>query len=410
MRFDIDTYTEIADTLTRNKSRSILTGFGVFWGLFMLLFMLGGGKGFKQLMAKNFEGFASNMTAIYTERTTKPFKGFKENRRWDLNIQDLDRLRMMVPELDVITPTMSQWGETSTYGENKYDNSVIKGVNDDYAAIEAPSIKYGRFINRMDVIQERKVCCIGKNVYNALFPEGGDPCGKYLKAGSVYYQIVGVDTNGGNISINGRASECIYIPFPVAQKLFHRGSDIDLICVTGKPGIKMGSLDSKIRNVIAPVHYVDPEDKPALSMINAEELFNLVDTLFTGLNLLIWLVGLGTILAGAIGVSNIMLVTVKERTTEIGIRRAIGATPRDILSQIIMESVSLTTLAGTLSILFTVFLLNILEKAVATTTFQVSFWTAVAALAVVALLGVLAGLAPAYRAMAIKPVDAMRDE
>lgn len=411
MRFDLDTFKEISDTLTRNKSRSLLTGFGVFWGLFMLLFMLGGGKGFKQKMAANFEGFATNTTIIFADKTTKPYKGFNEGRWWQLSLEDVDRLRLMVPELDVITPTVSAWGDVATRDEYKYEDTVLKGVNDDYSEIEEPRLKYGRALNKSDIQQERKVCMIGKSVYEALFPEGGNPCGQFIKVGSIYYQVIGVDFSSGNISINGSADQGVTIPFPIAQKLYQRGNDVDLICVTGKKGVKMSTLTDKIRKVIGPPHFVDPEDTSSIMLIDTEELFNMVDTLFNGLNLLIWLVGLGTILAGAIGVSNIMLVTVKERTTEIGIRRAIGASPKDILSQIMMESITLTTLAGMLSIVFTVFVLNILEKTSSDgTTFQIGFWAAVLALVLLAILGVLAGLAPSYRAMAIKPVDAMRDE
>lgn len=411
MRFDLDTFKEISDTLTRNKSRSILTGFGVFWGLFMLLFMLGGGKGFKQKMAANFEGFATNTTIIFAEKTTKPYKGFKEGRWWNLDLDDVERLRLMIPELEVISPTLSAWGDIATKDEFKYEDTVLKGVNSDYDAIEEPTLKYGRFINEMDVQQERKVCMIGKSVYENLFPEGGNPCGQYIKVGAIYYQVIGVDVSSGNLSINGSADRCVCIPFPVAQKIYHRGKDVDLICMTGKDGVKMSTLTDRIREVVGPPHFVDPEDTTSIMLIDTEELFNMVDTLFKGLNLLIWLVGLGTILAGAIGVSNIMMVTVKERTTEIGIRRAIGASPKDILSQIMMESITLTTLAGLLSIVFTVFVLNIMEKASTDgTTYQIGFWAAIMALVMLAVLGVLAGLAPSSRAMAIKPVDAMRDE
>lgn len=411
MRFDIDSFKEISDTLTRNKSRSLLTGFGVFWGLFMLLFMLGGGQGFKQKMAANFSGFATNTTIIFADKTTKPYKGFKEGRWWQLDMKDISRLREMVPELDVITPSVSAWGDVATKDEYKYEDTVLKGIDFSYSKIEEPKIKYGRYLNETDIQQERKVCTIGKKVYETLFPEGGDPCGQYIKVGSIYYQVIGVDFSSGNISINGSADQCVLVPFPVAQKIYQRGNDVDLICVTGKKGVKMSDLTDKMREVLGPRHFVDPEDKEALRLIDTEQLFNMVDTMFNGLNLIIWIVGLGTILAGAIGVSNIMLVTVKERTTEIGIRRAIGATPREILSQIMMESVTLTSLAGSLSIVFTVFVLNIIEKASNDgTVFQIGFWTAVLALLLLAVLGVLAGLAPAYRAMAIKPVDAMRDE
>lgn len=410
MRFDIDSYHEILDTLTRNKARSFLTGFGVFWGLFMLLFMLGGGDGVKQMLAVNFEGFATNTSIVVADRTSKPYKGMKEGRWWSLQQKDVERLQMMVPELDVVTPTIAVWGGSATNGSLTAECSV-KGVYPEYSQIEIPQLKYGRYINAVDIEQNRKVCVIGKNVYQNLFPDGGDPCGTFIQVGQSYYQVVGVDYNQGSISINGRADRTVTIPLSLAQTLYHRGNDIDLLCVTGKPGVKMSEVEERIRSVIAREHTVDPTDKQGLYILNTEELFSLMDNLFKGLDILIWIIGLGTLLAGAIGVSNIMMVTVKERTIEIGIRRAIGATPKDILGQVIAESIVLTLVAGMLSIMFTVMVLGIFEMAVGDgAVFQISFGTAVTAALLLAALGVAAGLAPASRAMNIKPVDAMRDE
>ena len=252
---------------------------------------------------------------------------------------------------------------------------------------------------------------IGKRIYTSLFPDGGDPCGERIKIGPIWFTVVGVDYSSGNININGSADQSAVIPISLAQKLYHRGNDIDFICTTGKPGVKMSALEPRIRQVVARQHKFDPGDEQALFVMNTEELFSLMDNLFDGVNFLILLVGLGTILAGAIGVSNIMMVTVRERTTEIGIRRAIGATPSDILSQIILESISLTLVAGSGGIVFSVLLLNMLEVITRhTADYQIGFWTAVIAALLLTVLGVVAGLAPASRAMKIKPVDAMRDE
>ncbi len=414
MRFDVDSFREIADSLVRNKSRSLLTGFGVFWGIFMLLFLMGGGQGLKQLITKNFEGFATNTAILVSSETSRPYKGFKEGRYWRLTHMDVERLRQMMPELETVTPVISTYGGEAVYGTYTATGNV-KGIYADYDKIEEPMIKYGRFLNETDIQQERKVCVIGKRIYNDLFPDGGDPCGEFIKAGPVYYQIVGVDFSSGNISISGRADQTISVPLPVAQKIYNRGSNVDLICITGKSGVRMSDQESRMREILSRQHLFDPKDKQALMIINTEQMFALVDNLFTGVNFLIWLVGLGTILAGIIGVSNIMMVTVRERTTEIGIRRAIGATPRDILSQIILESIALTLAAGSFGIVFAVQLLRLMEVIVSATgggtaAFQIGFWTAVVAALLLTALGVVAGLAPASRAMAIKPVDAMRDE
>ena len=335
MRIDRDSFKEILDTLLRNKSRTLLTGFGIFWGLFMLLAMLGGGQGLKNILSANFEGFATNTVILFEGTTTKPWKGLKEGRYWTLSVKDVDRLRLMVPELDVVTPVICNWGQTVLH-DKQSASCTIKGVKADYQSIETPQLRYGRYINETDNLQERKVCVIGKRIYETLFPEGGDPCGTYIQVGAVQYRVVGVDFNGGNMSINGRASETVSIPLSVAQKIFQRGANVDLICVTGRGGVKMSSLATRIRSIVAREHLFDPDDEQALFQINTEQIFSVVDNLFRGLNFLILLVGLGTLLAGAIGVSNIMMVTVRERTTEIGIRRAIGATPRDILGQIML--------------------------------------------------------------------------
>ena len=409
-RLDIDTFREIGDSLFRNKRRTLLTGFGIFWGLFMLLFLVGGGNGLKQMLSMNFEGFATNTIVIVSSNTSKPWKGMKEGRYWQLDRKDVERLRTLMPELDVVAPLVSNWGQTATYKGNSSSVS-IKGISGDYHKVEAPVLKYGRTISEADVEQERKVCVIGKRVYNDLFPEGGDPCGRYIQVGSVFLRIIGVDYSSGNISINGSASESVMMPFSVAAQLYKRGNNVDIICMTGKKGVKMSTLEGRIRSILSREHLFDPTDDQAVMVLNTEQIFSIVDNLFRGVNFLIWLVGIGTLLAGAVGVSNIMMVTVRERTVEIGIRRAIGAVPRDILSQIIWESVALTLAAGSTGIVFSVLILNVVEALTKhQAAFQISFWTAILAALLLSVLGVLAGLAPALRAMKIKPVDAMRDE
>ena len=409
MRFDIDSFRETADSLTRNRRRTILTGFGVFWGLFMLLFMIGGGQGLKGLLQENFGGFASNTMVLISSNTSKPYKGLPEGRYWNFTRTDIDRLKQMVPELDVVSPMISGWGNTVEYGEHS-TSAALRGVNADYCKIEQPKIRYGRYLNETDIQLERKVCVIGKRIYQNLFPDGGDPCGKFVKVGDLYFKIIGVDFNSSIVSINSNASYSLMIPASLASTIYNRGNIVDIICITAKGGIHTSVLEPRIRSIMARQHSFDPDDLEAMQILNTEEIFMIVDNLFRGLNFLIWLVGLGTLLAGCIGVSNIMMVTVKERTVEIGIRRAIGAMPGEILTQIITESVALTLAAGSAGIVFAVLLLNIFEKVSTDATFQISFNTAILAAALLALLGALAGLAPALRAMAVKPVDAMRDE
>ncbi len=410
MKFDLDTYREITDALMRNKRRSLLTGFGIFWGLFMLLFLIGGGHGVKSLLMRNFEGFASNSIVIAANETTKPYKGFKEGRNWNLQYTDIERLKVLVPELEVVTPELPEWGLSATRDE--YNVSChAKGVRADYAKVETPLMKFGRFLNEVDVQQKRKVCVIGERIWQSLFPNGDDPCGQFIRVGSVYYQVIGVDVSTSNINIGGNSAESVTLPITVMRDLLNSGEAVGMICAIGREGVNMGDLEDRIRQVIARQHYIDPTDKEAIMVLNMEVMFRIVDNLFRGVNFLIWLVGIGTLLAGAIGVSNIMLVVVRERTVEIGIRRAIGATPRDILSQIVLEGIALTIVAGSSGIVFSVLLLQLLEViAQHKTVFQIDFGTAMAALLLLGLLGLLAGIAPARRAMNIKPVDAMRDE
>ena len=414
--FDTDTFREILDSILRNRSRSLLTGFGVFWGVFMLMLLTGGGQGLKDLLVQNFEGFAQNTCIVATSATTKPYKGFKKGRTWDLEYADVDRLKAMVPELETVSPSVSLWGKSVTRDENTSSRAVVKGARADYANIETPKIKYGRWINDADNLQERKVCVIGKRVYEELFPEGGSPLGERISIDGSYYTVIGVDwRDSGGISINGRASDAVTIPINQARRAYNLGNTVHLLCFTAKEGITMSDVTPRVREIIARQHYIEPTDEQAMFLLNTQLIFGIVDNLFKGINFLIWLIGLGTLLAGVIGVSNIMMVSVKERTTEIGIRRAIGATPRQILGQIISESIVLTLVAGMIGIVFSVLILAGVELAMTTdgvlkAAFQVPFGTAVLAALLLTVLGVLAGLMPALRAMQIKPVDAMRDE
>lgn len=413
---DLDTWEEIFVTITRNKTRSLLTAFGVFWGIFMLVALMGGGNGLKGFMTSNFDGFASNACFIWPQRTSKPYKGFRKGRWWSLEINDIERVRQNVPGADVITPLTSYWGRTALFEERK-STCVIKGLYPDYNYIERQVIGRGRFINDIDILEARKVCVIGSRVYEELFRKGDDPIGRYIRIDGVYYSIIGVNVYEGNASINGEASESVVIPYTTMQQTYNLGRYIDIMCITAKPGVKVSELQNDLEAVLKRSHLIDPDDKQAVMFMNTEAMFSMVDNLMTGINWLILFVGVGTLLAGAIGVSNIMMVTVKERTTEIGIRRAIGAQPKDILQQVLSESMVLTTIAGLMGVSFAVLVLQGVEFMVNADAshgnpiiFQISFWTAIGATTLLIVLGMLAGLAPAFRAMAIKPIEAIRDE
>lgn len=413
MKIDKDTCEEILVTITRNKTRSLLTAFGVFWGIFMLVALMGGGQGMEQELRKEFEGFATNSGFLFAQKTGEAYKGFRKGRSWDLEMADVERIGKL-SQIEISTPSVAQWGKTAIYEGNKYDCSV-KGLYPDYEQIEHQEMAYGRFINDVDIREARKVCVIGKRVYESLFPKGGDPCGKYVQVDSIYYRVVGMCSSEGNVNIQGEASEAVTLPYTTMQKMYNLGNTVQLVCFTMKPGVKVADVEDLVKQTVKAAHYISPDDQQAVMMLNVEAMFSMMDALMTGVHILIWMVGLGTLFAGAIGVSNIMMVTVRERTTEIGIRRAIGARPRDILQQILSESMVLTTVAGMAGISLAVLVLQVLETAanpqgVVETHYQVSFGMAVGTCVLLIALGVLAGLAPAYRAMAIKPIEAIRDE
>ena len=413
MKIDKDTLEEILITITRNKTRSLLTAFGVFWGIFMLVALSGGGQGMQEELQQQFEGFATNSGFVVSSKTNEAYKGFRKGRWWDLEISDV-ALVADVEGVQMATPSTAMWGKSAVYEGNKYSCN-IRGLYPEYEQLEHQEMAYGRFINDVDIREGRKVCVIGKRVYESIFKEGGDPCGKYVQVDSVYYQVVGVCSSEGNVNIQGQASQAVTLPYTTMQKMYNLGNEVQVVCFTMEPGMKVKDVKPEIERRIKQAHYISPTDKQAVMLLDLEAMFSMMDNLMTGVRFLTWMVGLGTLLAGAIGVSNIMMVTVKERTTEIGIRRAIGARPRDILQQILSESIVLTTVAGMAGISFGVFVLNVLEKAanppgVVETHYQVGFGMAIGTCLLVVALGMLAGLAPAYRAMAIKPIDAIRDE
>ena len=370
-QFDLDTWEEILVTITRNKTRSLLTAFGIFWGIFMLISLLGGAKGMQETLSLQFKGFATNSGFMGTNQTSKAYRGFQQGRYWDLENKDVERILRNVEGADVVTPTLARWGVNIVYNEQKI-SGTLKGLYPIYSQIEEPLITQGRYLNDMDVRDNRKVCIIGKQIYESLFPGGENPCGKYIEINGIYYQVIGVNMGTGNVSIQGNTETSVIIPFSTMQNNYNFGQKVQMIAYTARKGYAISEVEKDIARIVKQAHLIHPDDDQALVQLNAEVLFGMMDNLFSGIRILGWMVGLGTLLAGAIGVSNIMMVTVKERTTEIGIRRAIGARPNDILQQILSESIVLTSLAGMSGITFAVFLLNIVESATSTPTAPIS--------------------------------------
>ena len=414
LRFDSDQWEEIFTSLARNKTRTFLTAFGIFWGVFMLLLLMGGGRGLESTLANNFAGFANNSGFMMASPTSEAYKGFKKGRSWNIETRDVQLIRASVPELEIVSPTISNWRGSASYGTKK-SNVTIKGEFPDVDKIDDPKIRAGRALNDVDVNKRRKVCTIGSRVVEELFTSDEEALGKFIIIDGIHYQVVGISGKSeGGVSIGGNATTTIHIPYTTMQHAYNRGNKVDILCLTAREGYKMSDIQKKVEAVVKRIHTIHPDDTQAVLTVNAEAIFSMIDNLFQGVSILVWMIGLGTLFSGAIGVSNIMVVTVKERTIEIGIRRAIGAKPIDILTMIMSESIVLTLVAGLSGMTFAVMILQMVEHALqddtSGATFQISFAIAIGSSILLALLGVLAGLAPTFRAMAIKPVDAIRDE
>lgn len=413
--FDIENWREIGATLARNKTRTFMTAFGIFWGTAMLAMLWGGSKGAKDLMMRNFDGLATNMGAINTWRTTISYNGYNKGMSWDLNTRDVENLRKFIPQLEEVS-AMSVARIAPVSYESKSTTAQVKGLEPNFVKVMEPVINEGRFISEIDMRNKAKVCILGKKVAQELFGTGS-PLGKYVNVGGIYYLAVGVASQTSEASIGGaQLDESVVIPVNVLQIAYNTGQDVDAILFTVKKGHTPTKLMPRIRRVITSNHpNVSPDDEDALWLMDVTEVFEMGESLFTGLSLLALFVGAGTLLAGVIGVGNIMWIIVKERTHEIGIRRALGAKPKDIIMQILSESMVLTTIAGTAGIVFASIALAIATKLTETpgykaAGFELPFTTAVVILLLFLVLGSAAGIIPALKAMNIKPIEAINDK
>ena len=416
--FDLDRWTEIWVTITRNKTRSLLTCFGVFWGILMLVILLGSGRGMQNGIMRSVNGFATNSAFFFADRTSESYKGFNKGRQWDMRNRDVESIRREVKELSAISPII--WGNSSdkniVYGMMSGTFNV-KGVHPDYFQIETQKLFHGRLLNEVDERERRKVCLIGTKVKEVLFKEE-DPCGNYIRVNGIYYQVVGVvQQRASGVNIGGRSEECVFLPFSTMQQTLNQGDIIHFLCVAAKPDVQMLPVINKIKSIIKEQNFISPTDPQAVSAINLAAQFETFNNAFLGIDILIWIVGVGTLLASIIGVSNIMMVTVKERTKEIGVRRALGAKPWNIISQIMSESLLITAMAGLMGLTVGVFLLDVVDQLIGDPVGEtmllhpaVSIQVALAATSILLLAGLLAGLIPAWRAMQIKAIDAIREE
>ncbi|MFT4073085.1 MAG: ABC transporter permease [Dysgonamonadaceae bacterium] len=417
--FDVDYWQEIWITITRNKLRSFLTGFGVFWGIFMLVILIGVSNSFKGGMSKIVDGFSPNTCFFWAEQTSEPYKGFKKGRSWDMTNRDLELIRQKAKSVEYISPILFAGGvDKNVVYKHKAASYLVKGVYPENFILERPHLKYGRIINSLDIQYNRKICVIGEEVAKTLFLEGENPVGQNIRVNGIYFQIVGVIFTISDVQIGGSINETVFLPFSTMQKAFNQGEKIHFLACSSKPGIPASEVETEVKTVLKQSHSIAPDDDKAVGGFNIEEMVKIFTFLFYGVDFIAFFVGLGALLSGIIGISNIMMVTVRERTREIGIRRALGAKPFSIVSQIVSESFVLTSLAGIVGFMLGIGLLTLIDQAMTAGAVSiklfvppfVSFQTAIFAIFILIVSGVLAGLLPAARALKIKAIDAIREE
>lgn len=413
--FDIDKWQEIFDSLRRHKLRTLLTAFGVFWGIFMLIALLAAGKGIEKGVLTDFGEFAKNSVFIWGERTQLPYKGFRPGRSIRMTLDDVAAIRTTVPEAKYIAAQVYLGDSTVTFQEKSETFSVM-GVNAESVHLESPNLLEGRFVNLPDEENARNVAVIGNKVKTALFALGAAQ-GKYITIRGVFFQVIGVfePTQPGNAE---QAGETIYIPITTAHQTFLRGNVVHSLALIAESHVPASIVEAKTKDLLKQRHKVAPEDPRAIGSWNAEKQFTELQNLFQGIRIFTWMIGSATIVAGIVGVSNIMLIIVKERTREIGLRKALGATPFSIISLILQESVVLTAISGYVGLVASVGLIElagyVMDRFHLQSTFfnnpEVDFSTAITATVVLVLTGAVAGFIPARTAARVNPIEALRSE
>ena len=419
---DLDKWQEILSILKKNKLRTFFTAFGVFWGIFMLIIMMGSGNGLRNGVMQGMGDMATNSFFMWTQRTTMPYKGFPRGRFYRFRNADTDAIKRDVEGVDLVAPRLQAWGfrggGSNVIRGERNGAFDIYGDTPDFNKINPMTMVNGRFLNEIDCEEKRKVAVIGERVFEEMFRPDEDPIGDYLKIQGVYFMVVGVVKSKQSGHGSERDNRSIFMPFSTLQKTYNYGDMVGWYSITAAPGYKASDVEARTKAFVKERHSIHPDDERAVGSWNMEEEFSKMTGLFAGINGLIWIVGIGTLFAGVVGVSNIMLIVVKERTKEIGIQRALGATPTNVISQIIIESVFLTTLAGYIGLVIGVgfveginyMLINSGADNEMFTNPEIDFNMAMTALVILVIAGALAGLIPAKRAVNIKPIEALRDE
>ena len=409
--FLIDKWEEIFSAIRKNKLRTFLTGFSVAWGIFMLIILLGSGRGLENGVKGQFESSATNTLWVWGGKTTMPFKGLKTGRSIEFENADYQNLKQTLPGIGYIAGRSSVWGNSTISYKNEYGNFEINTVHPDYKIIEKVEMVEGRFIDEFDIQKTLKVAAISKAVKQALFKDK-PALGEYIKIKGILFKVVGVWADD-----NGRQDEqrMIYLPITTAQKVFMGQDHLQTLAVTvGSNSIADSKrMEEEIRARLASKYSFDVDDKQAVYVWNGVEEFKKFMDLFAAIRLFIWVVGIGTIIAGIVGVSNIMMISVKERTKEIGIRKSLGATPSSIVMLIMQEAILITSLSGYIGLVLGVGLLELVSPYVKTQFFknpEANLSIAISATILLIIAGAVAGFVPARKAASIKPVEALRDE
>ena len=409
--FDTDTWQEIFEGIRKNKLRTGITIFGVMWGVLLLVSLLGVARGIENNFSKLFGDLATNSVFVWAQATGQPHKGFQVGRTIRLKKSDVVAIRNNIKGLQLVVP------------RNRTSSQVVRGLKSievgifgDYPVldkVEKKNLIYGRFINENDIDDRKKVCVLNENTYKQLFEINEYPLGVYVKINGINYQVIGVYKP---FKMGGPQGG-IHIPFSTFQQVYNQGDNIGWMMITGLPETDISQIEADVKLLLKNIHQVNPEDERAFGSFNMGKEFKKFTGFLQGIQFLTWFVGIATLIAGVFAISNILLITVKERTQEIGIRRALGATPREIKQQIVLESVFLTSIAGALGIIFGGLILFLIDHSSAVTGENawllnptVNIPIVLFAVFMLITLGTLIGLIPATIATSIKPIDALRDE
>ena len=417
--FDYDTWQEIFSSISKNKTRTVVTIIGVLWGIFIYITLSGSAKGLDNGFDREFQDMAMNSMFVWPQSTSIPYAGFKIGRSPRLTIQNVKTLKQQVPEIQYIAPRNARGVRSGppasvVYGDISRTYNIY-GDYPEYTEISTKKIyKGGRFINNSDITNKRKVCVIGERTKKELFEKDDNPVGKFIRIDNVYFQVVGVHkyNPGGGFETDGD----IFIPFETFKNLYNTGDKVNWFVIAAYDNADVIAVEKKVKKALKRIHNVSPDDERAFGSFNLGELFNRIKGFADGMTFLSLVVGMATIIAGVIGIGNILLISVKERTKELGVRRALGATPAEVRIQIVLESIFLTLIAGVLGIILGAVALatiNFFTQDLADfpyTNPTVPTPLVLGALLIMTVMGTLIGLIPAQRAVSIKPIDALREE